>query len=110
MTTERDSRHTKALADVIREAIDKGTTRVENIHRSIADLPFKMLEDRKLLRAPAREVRRVQERAIRGVYDLIRTVNHQVGTLASDLRHELTKRAGAHADVSGTHRTGTHHS
>ena len=109
MTTERGSDHEKGLAEAIQDAIDKGTTRVENIHKSIADLPFRMLEERKLLRAPAREVRRVQDRAIRAVYDLVRTINHQVRALASDLRHEVAKRRGAHGEVSGRHHTGTHH-
>lgn len=109
MTTVRGSEYEKGLAEAIRDAVDKGTTRVERIHKSIADLPFRMLEERNLLRAPAREVRRVQDRAIRAVYDLVRTINHQVGGLASDLRHEVAKRRGEHDEVSGRHRTGTHH-
>jgi hypothetical protein len=109
MTTQPGSEHEKGLAAAIRDAIDKGTTRVESIHKSIADLPFKMLEERKLLRVPAREVRRVQDRAIKAVYDLVRTINHQVGALASDLQHEMARSRGAHDEVSGRHRTGTHH-
>jgi hypothetical protein len=109
MTTERGSEHEKGLAETIEAAIDKGTARVENIHKSIADLPFKMLEERKLLRAPAKEVRRVQDRAIKAIYDLIRTINHQAVGLASDLRREVAERRRAHGEVSGRHHAGTHH-
>lgn len=88
MTTHRSAAHEKGFAAAIERAIDKGATRVESVHKSIADLPFRMLEERKLLRAPAMKVRRVQDRAIRAVYDLVRTINHQAASLASDLRRQ----------------------
>ena len=109
MTTERGSERKRALADVIQHAIDKGTTRVEKIHKSIADLPLKLLEERNLLRGPAREVRRVQDHAIKAVYDLVRTINQQVGSLASDLRHEVAKLRGTHSEVGARRHTGAHH-
>jgi hypothetical protein len=109
MTTERGSEHKKPLADVIKDAIDKGTTRVEKIHKSIADLPLRMLEETDLLKGPAKEVRRVQDHAIEAVYDLIRTINRQVGTVASDLRHELGKRRGAQSEATARHQTGAGH-
>jgi hypothetical protein len=108
MTTERGSEHKRVLADVIQDAIDKGTTRVEKIHKSIADLPLKMLEERDLLRGPAREVRRMQDHAIKAVYDLIRTINQQVGGLASDMRHEAAKRRGARSEEPVRHHAGAH--
>jgi hypothetical protein len=108
MTTERGSERKRALADVIQHAIDKGTTRVEKIHKSIADLPLKMLEERELFRGPAREVRRMQDHAIKAVYDLIRTINQQVGGLASNVRHEAAKRRGAHAEEAVRHHTSAH--
>jgi hypothetical protein len=108
MTTERGRERGKGLAEAIESAIDRGTARVENIHKSIADLPFKMLEERELLRAPAREVRRVQNRAIKAVYDLVRTINHQASALASDLRHQVARRRRAHGEVSAGHHPGTH--
>ena len=106
MTTGNE--HKRALADVIQDAIDKGATRVEKIHKSIADLPLKMLEERDLFRAPAREVRRMQDHAIKAVYDLIRTINQQVGGLASDMRHEVAKRRGARSAEPVRHHAGAH--
>jgi hypothetical protein len=71
MTSERGSER-KALASFIHDAIDKGATTVEEIHKSIADLPLKMLEESELLRESAKEVRRVQDHTIGAIYDVIR--------------------------------------
>ena len=74
----------------------------------IADLPLKMLEESKLLRGPAKEVRRAQDHTIGAIYDLIRKINQQVGTRASELLHEAGKGRGAHAETGARHHTGTH--
>ncbi len=80
----------KTATKSIQSAIDEGATRVEEIHKSIAALPLKILEESDALRKPAREVRQVQQRAIGAVYDLIRKVNHEVGSYASDLLAEAS--------------------
>ena len=79
--------------------------RVEEIHKSIADLPLKMLEESELLRGPAKEARRVQDHT-GAIYDVIRRIDQQVGTLASKLLHEAAKR-GVRAEASAKHHTGT---
>jgi hypothetical protein len=91
----------KSVTRLIQEAIDKGATTVEEIHKSVADLPLKMLEERELLRGPAKEVRRVQDRTIGAVYDLIREINEQVGNLASDLLNKAGRRREARAAHHG---------
>jgi hypothetical protein len=75
----------KRVAELIHEAVDKGATTVEDIHKSIADLPLKILEEVEFLKKPVKEVRRIQHRSIGAVYDLIRSVNEQVGKLGSDV-------------------------
>jgi hypothetical protein len=75
----------KPLSSFVRDAIDQGVTTVEEIHKSIADLPLKLLEENDILRGPVQGVRRVQDSTIGGIYDLIRVVNRQVATLVSDL-------------------------
>ena len=106
MTSQRHGER-KAVAGFIQDAIDKGATTVEEIHKSIADLPLKVLEESELLRGPAREVRRVQDHTIGAVYDLIRGINHEVGTLASELLAEAAKRRGARAEASARRHTAT---
>jgi hypothetical protein len=98
----------KALARFIQDAIDRGATTVEEIHKSIADLPLKMLEESELLKGPAREVRRLQDHTIGAVYDLIRGINEQVGTLASELLAEAAKRRGARGETAARHHAATH--
>jgi hypothetical protein len=106
MTSEGSDRK-RALGSFIQDAIDKGATTVEEIHKSIADLPLKMLEESELLRGPAKEVRRVQDHTIGAIYDVIRRINEQVGTLASELLREAAKRRGERAEASARHHTGT---
>jgi histone H3/H4 len=87
----------KALARFVQDAIDKGATTVEDIHKAIADLPLSILEESELLKGPAKEVRRVQDHTIGAIYDVIREINQQVGTLASTLLAEAAKRRSARA-------------
>lgn len=75
----------KNIADLVEEAVDQGATTVEEIHKAIADLPLKILEELEILRKPVGEIRKVQDHSIRAVYDLIRDVNERVGDLASDV-------------------------
>ncbi len=96
MTKQRQS-----LAELVEEAVDKGATTVEEIHKSIADLPLKLLEESELLRKPVREVRRLQGRTIGAIYDVVRNTNRRVAKLVSDLverratRGTHTRRAAA---------------
>jgi hypothetical protein len=54
MPTDRTAER-KALAKFIEEAIEKGATTVEDVHRSIAQLPLKILEESDFLRGPPRK-------------------------------------------------------
>jgi hypothetical protein len=85
----------KPLTRLVQDAIDEGATTVEEIHKAIADLPLKMLEESDLLTRPAKEVKRVQDHSIGAIYDLIREINEKVGTFASDLLAEAAKRRSA---------------
>jgi hypothetical protein len=75
----------KELTRLIEEAVDKGATTVEEIHREIADLPLTVLERVGLFERTAGDVRSLQEASIGAVYDVIRDVNHQVTKLAGEL-------------------------
>ena len=81
------------ITELIQDAVDKGATTAEDVHKSIAGLPLKVLEEVKFLKQPVKEVRRVQDRSIGAVYDLVRGINKQVGTLASELLAEAGTRA-----------------
>jgi hypothetical protein len=87
----------KSLAQTVQDAIDRGATTVEEVHKSIADLPLRFLEGSELLREPSKEVRKLQDRSIGAIYGLIREVNEKVGTLAHDLLEEAGRRRQEHA-------------
>ena len=91
----------KAATTLVQDAIDKGVTTVEDLHKSLADLPFKVLEESELFRGPAKEVRRLQDQTIKAVYGLIRRVNQQVGSLASELLEGLDKRTRTRVEADG---------
>jgi hypothetical protein len=86
----------KGLNELIQEAIDEGATTVEEIHKSIADLPLRILEQSDLLRGPSKEVRRVQDQTIGAIYDVVRGINEKVGELAADLLKKASERRAAH--------------
>jgi hypothetical protein len=70
----------KTLVRFIQDAIDKGATMVEEVHKSIADLPLGILEESDLLRESAKEA--------------------QVGTYASELLADAAKRRAARREVA----------
>ena len=94
MATDRTGKW-KTRVRFITDAIEKGATTVEDVHKSIAQLPLKVLEESDLLRGPAKEVRRIQDHTIGVIYDLIRYINGQVGTLATKLLDQAANRRRA---------------
>jgi len=73
------------LTSRIESAVDEGASGVEEIHKAIADLPFEVMERNDLLVERMAELRSMQAESIGAVYDLVRSVNHRVSGLASDL-------------------------
>ena len=39
------TKHRQSLTELVEETVDKGATAVEEIHKSFADLPLKLLEE-----------------------------------------------------------------
>ena len=75
----------KELNELVEDAVNKGATTVEEIHREIANLPLSVLERAGLLEEATGKVRSLQDASIGAIYDTIRDVNSKVTTLASDL-------------------------
>lgn len=86
------------LKDLVQQAVDRGATSVEQIHQSIAELPFETLERLGVLKPEQRGLRDRQRRSIGMVYDAIRSINRQVGELISD-QFELLEDGQHIADV-----------
>ena len=88
----------KTLVRFVQEAIDKGATTVEQIHKEIADLPLEILQDNDLLKGSAKEAKRLQDHTLGAIYDVIRDINRQVGDYASELLAEAAKRHRTHGE------------
>ena len=91
----------RKLTELIEEAVDKGATTVEEIHRSIAELPVTILERAELFQTTAGEVKRLQDVSIGAIYDLIRDVNHKVAQLAVELLDQRAVRSQSESQVEG---------
>jgi len=83
----------RKLADVVRREVDAGADTVEEIHRSIAQMPLDVLAKLDVFEQTVKDVRKVQETSIGAIYDLIRKVNQEVGKLAVELLDGREKRA-----------------
>jgi len=68
----------------IREAVDRGADAAESIHKRVAHLPLAPFEGVDQLEGALKDVRRVQDRSIGAVYDLVRDMNHELVRLAEE--------------------------
>lgn len=74
------------LKDMVQEAVDKGATTVEEVHRTIAEIPIEQMERNGLLDAEeAQEKKDLHHRTVGTIYDAIRSINRQVGEMASEM-------------------------
>ncbi|HET8705246.1 MAG TPA: hypothetical protein VFM46_02995 [Pseudomonadales bacterium] len=89
----------EALKDLIQEAVTKGATTVEQIHLSIADLPFSVLEQRGLLNEEGQQLRDLSQRSIGSIYDTIRKINQEIGDLASGIIESMEDHADARHNI-----------
>jgi hypothetical protein len=82
--SKRRGARRQSLPDIVREAVDEGATTVEDIHKSVADLPLEMIARLDGFEDALKDVRRIQKESIGAVYDLIRRINHDVTRLAGE--------------------------
>jgi hypothetical protein len=93
----------EAVKDLIQEAVDKGATSVEQIHKVIAGMPLDALAKRGLLRGEdADELKQANEATIGVVYDAIRRINREVGELASSAFEAIEDQVNVQKQLSET--------
>lgn len=80
------------VAKLVQEAVDKGASTAEEIHRSIADLPITVLENMGVAGETTQNVKKLQDTTIGAIYELVREINHQVTDLADELISSATKK------------------
>jgi len=90
------------LQDLVQEAIDNGATSVEQIHKSLAKQPFKVLKKINLTGATVGKLEDFQNESIGNVYEFIRTVNQKVGKIAAELLKTAEKGRGIKGSKKST--------
>lgn len=90
----------RRLAHLVQQAIDEGADTVEEIHRSIANLPLDVLERLDVFEQTVKGVRKVQDTSIGAIYTLIHKVNREVGKLATELLRRPTPRKTARSKTA----------
>lgn len=73
----------EALKDLVQDAIDKGASSVEQIHKTIVDLPLSVLEKNGLLDIDSEQRDELWDKSVGQIYEAIRRVNQEVGEIAS---------------------------
>lgn len=77
------------IKDMVQDAIDRGATSVEEVHKAIAMIPFEAAERAGLLEDEGAQKKELVLQPIGFVYDKIREINRLVGDMASDLFEAL---------------------
>ena len=73
------------LAATLEDVVDKSVRAVEEIHRSISDLPFNVLERLGVMAEGGGEVKKVHDTSVAAIYETIREVNSRVAKLTDEL-------------------------
>lgn len=71
-------RRLRGLRAVVEDAVEHGSSAVERIHLSTADIPFNVLQRVPGLEAPVRQIRAVHDEAVRSSYRVVRLINRAV--------------------------------
>ncbi len=72
-----------AYLELLEDAVDKGSSAVQDVHEAIAARTYNIIEAVPPLQAPTRVVREVHFRVLRGTYATLRLVNGLLGTVVS---------------------------
>lgn len=74
-----------SLQQIVEQAIQDGATTVEQVHRSIASMPFGILEKIDALQVPVAKAREIHDETVGNIYETIRLLNDRAGEIARSL-------------------------
>jgi hypothetical protein len=84
----------RGLKALVQDAVDKGATAIEQVHKRTAAKPFELLAKVPSIAAPVRGVHQVYELAVSGSYGMVRLVNRMVGN-AVDVAFDALEQSRA---------------
>jgi hypothetical protein len=74
-----------SVQEIVEKAIEDGATTVEQVHLSIASMPFDMLEKVDALQKPVGKAREIHDQTVGNIYETIRLLNERAGEIARTL-------------------------
>lgn len=74
-----------SVQEIVEKAIEQGATTVEQVHRSIASMPFDILEKVEALQKPIGKAREIHDQSVGNIYETIRLLNERAGEIARTL-------------------------
>lgn len=77
------------LTKTVQDAIDKGATSVEQVHRQIANMPLDFLSKIEQLEGPVSQAREFQDKTIGSIYETIHNINAKASEIAADLLSKI---------------------
>jgi len=83
------------LQKTVQDAIDKGATSVEQVHKQIASMPLDYLARIAALEGPANQVKEFQNNTIGSIYQVIHNVNNKAGEIAKELLAKIPQNPAA---------------
>ncbi len=81
-----------SLQKLVEEAIDDGATTVEQVHSSIASMPFDVLERIDALQGAVGAARNIHDDTVGNIYETIRLLNDRSGEIARKLLNARNKK------------------
>ncbi|MFH1809962.1 MAG: alpha/beta hydrolase [Pseudomonadota bacterium] len=72
-----------AYLELLEDAVDKGSSAVQEVHEAIAERTYNIIEAIPPLRAPSRAARAAHFRVLRGTYATLRLVNSLLGAVTN---------------------------
>jgi hypothetical protein len=79
------------LVDLVQDAVNKGASSIEEVHKSIAKQPLDILKNITPIKDNAKEFEDTQHNTIGSIYDAIRSVNDGASEIAKDLLGKIKK-------------------
>jgi hypothetical protein len=97
----------RGVKALVQDAVDKGATAVEQVHKRTAAVPFELLQKVPPLAAPVRGVHQVYDLAVSGSYGMVRLVNRMVGK-AVDVALDVLEQSPSSASQTAPGGESTH--
>ena len=82
----------KELKQKIKDAIDKGATDLEKIHKEILSMPLDYLAKIGPLEETAKGIKNFSNETVGSIYDFIRKLNQKIDEIATELLDKFEKK------------------